>query len=95
MQMQQVPVSTDDPIQSKTLFSAAGKGSFNQQEPITQSIILWPVPKLIESKQATLIRSRAFGSLFVLPSQGFDPRAKIIYLYKPLQKIQVRGTGRL
>jgi hypothetical protein len=47
----QVPVSTDDPIQSKKLFSSAGK--------------------------------------------GFDPRAKIIYLYKPLKKIQVRNTGRV
>lgn len=46
-----MPVSTDDPIQSKKLFSSAGK--------------------------------------------KFDPRAKIIYLYKPLKKIQVRATGRL
>ncbi len=48
---QQVPVSTDDPIQSKKLFASAGK--------------------------------------------GFDPRAKIIYLYKPLKKIQIRNTGRV
>jgi cyclophilin family peptidyl-prolyl cis-trans isomerase len=46
-----VKVSTDDPIASKKIFAAAGK--------------------------------------------GFDPRAKIIYLNKPLQKIVVTGAGTL
>lgn len=46
-----VKVSTDDPIASKKIFAAAGK--------------------------------------------GFDPRAKIIFLNKPLQKIVVTAAGTL
>jgi hypothetical protein len=45
----QVPISKEDPLGSKTVFAAAGK--------------------------------------------GFDPRAKIIYLNKPLQKITIAKAG--
>jgi cyclophilin family peptidyl-prolyl cis-trans isomerase len=33
-------------------------------------------------------------SLFAAAGKGFDPRAKIIYLNKPLQKVVVKQAGR-